>query len=81
VRTYVTLVAGVSEMPRIKFWLWSAVGAVAWVVSIMCLGYFLGQAFPWLSGKIDLVILGLLLITVIPIGYEWWRNRRQAATN
>ena len=38
---------------------------------------FLGQAFPWLSDKIDWVILGLLLLTVIPIGYEWRRNRRQ----
>ena len=76
VRTYVTLVAGVSEMNRVKFWLWSLVGAVLWVVSIMCLGYFLGQAFPWLSDKIDWVILGLLLLTVIPIGYEWRRNRR-----
>jgi membrane-associated protein len=82
VRTYVTLVAGVSEMPRVKFWIWSAVGAVLWVVSIICLGYFLGQAFPWLSDKIDWVILGLLLVTVIPIGYEWWKNRRrQEATS
>ena len=77
VRTYVTLVAGVSEMNRPKFWLWSFVGAVAWVVSIMSLGYFLGQAFPWLSDKIDWVILGLLLLTVIPIGYEWLKNRRR----
>jgi membrane-associated protein len=77
VRTYVTLIAGVSEMNRIKFWLWSLVGAVGWVVSIMCLGYFLGQAFPWLSDNIDWVILGLLLVTVIPIGYEVWRNRRR----
>ena len=77
VRTYVTLVAGVSEMNRVKFWLWSLVGAVAWVVSIMCLGYFLGQAFPWLSDKIDWVILGLLLLTVVPIGYEFWKNRRR----
>jgi membrane-associated protein len=77
VRTYVTLVAGVSEMNRVKFWLWSAVGALLWVVSITCLGYFLGQAFPWLSDKIDWVILGLLLVTVIPIGYEWWKNRRR----
>jgi membrane-associated protein len=81
VRTYVTLVAGVSEMPRVKFWLWSIVGALAWVVSIMCLGYFLGQAFPWLSDKIDWVILGLLLVSVIPVAYEWWRHRREAATS
>jgi membrane-associated protein len=77
VRTYVTLVAGVSEMPRVKFWLWSAVGAVAWVVSVTCLGYFLGRTFPWLSDKIDWVILGLLLVTVIPIVVEWWRQRRR----
>ena len=77
VRTYVTLIAGVSEMNRVKFWLWSLVGALAWVVSIMCLGYFLGQAFPWLSDKIDWVILGLLLLTVIPIGVEWRRSHRR----
>jgi membrane-associated protein len=82
VRTYVTLVAGVSEMPRVRFWLWSAVGAVAWVVSVTCLGYFLGRTFPWLSDKIDWVILGLLFVTVIPIAVEWWRQRRrQEATS
>ena len=77
VRTYVTLVAGVSEMERVKFWLWSAIGALLWVVSIMCLGYFLGQAFPWFADNIDYLILGLLVLTVIPIAYEWRKNRRE----
>ena len=76
VRTYVTLVAGVSEMERVKFWLWSAIGAVLWVLSIMCLGYFLGQAFPWVADNIDYLVLGLLVLTVIPIWYEWRKNRR-----
>jgi membrane-associated protein len=80
VRTYVTLVAGVSEMPRVKFWLWSIVGALLWVVSVMCLGYFLGQAFPWVAQNIDLLILGLLVLTVIPIAFEWWRQRGEEAT-
>jgi membrane-associated protein len=77
VRTYVTLVAGVSEMDRVKFWLWSLIGAVLWVGSIMSLGYFLGQAFPWVAQNIDLLILGLLILTVIPIAVEWWRQRRR----
>jgi len=81
VRTYVTLIAGVSEMNRVKFWLWSAVGAVLWVVSITCLGYFLGNAFPTLAKNIDILILGLLVLTVIPIGYEWWKNRGEEATS
>jgi membrane-associated protein len=78
VRTYVTLVAGVSEMNRAKFWLWSAVGAVLWVTSITCLGYFLGNAFPTLAKNIDILILGLLILTVIPIVYEWWKQHRRS---
>jgi membrane-associated protein len=75
VRTYITLVAGITEMDRRRFVLWSAIGAVAWVLVITLLGYFLGTALPWLADKIDLVILGLLVLSVIPIAIEWWRHR------
>ena len=34
VRTYVTVVAGVTRMERHRFFLWSLVGAVLWVLSI-----------------------------------------------
>ncbi len=79
VRTYVTLVAGVSEMPRPKFWLWSLVGAALWVTLLVCAGFFLGSAFPSLGSKLDIVILGLLAVSVIPVAYEWWKHRRQQA--
>jgi len=79
VRTYVTLVAGVSEMPRPKFWLWSLVGAALWVTTLVCAGFFLGSAFPGLGSKLDLVILGLLAVSVIPVAYEWWKHRREQA--
>jgi membrane-associated protein len=81
VRTYVTLVAGVSEMNRVKFWLWSVVGAGLWVVSITCIGYFLGKTFPTITRNIDLLILALLALSVIPVVYEWWKHRRQEATS
>jgi membrane-associated protein len=75
VRTYITLVAGVTQMNRAKFMLWSAVGALLWVVSITLAGYFLGQSFPWLGDNIDYVTVGLLLLTVIPIAIEVRRKR------
>ena len=53
VRTYITVVAGVTRMERHRFFLWSLVGAVLWVVSICLLGYFLGDAFPGLGESID----------------------------
>ncbi len=81
VRTYITLVAGITEMARRRFALWSAVGACAWVLVITLLGYFLGQALPWLAAKIDWVILGLLVLSVVPIAIEWWRHRRKDAAS
>ena len=49
VRTYITVVAGVTRMERHRFFLWSLVGAVLWVLSICLLGFFLGDAFPALG--------------------------------
>jgi membrane-associated protein len=46
VRTFITVVAGVSRMERRHFFVWSAVGAVSWVWVVTLLGYFLGHAFP-----------------------------------
>ena len=76
VRTYITVVAGVTRMERGRFFMWSAVGAVLWVLSITLLGYFLGRRIPWLRDNIDLAILALLALSVIPIAYEWLKHRR-----
>lgn len=76
VRTYVTVVAGVTRMERRRFLLWSFVGAVLWVLSITLLGYFLGTRVPWLRDNIDLAILAILALSVIPVAYEWRKHRR-----
>ncbi len=79
VRTYITVVAGVTRMDRRRFVVWSFVGAVLWVVLITLLGYFLGAAFPWLGENIDYAIIAILAFSVIPIAWEWWRHRRTNA--
>lgn len=75
VRTYITLVAGITLMDRRRFFLWSAIGAVLWVVSITLLGYFLGAAFPWLGENIDYVTVAILVFTVVPLFWEWLKHR------
>ena len=76
VRTFITVVAGVTRMNRARFLVWSLVGAVLWVASILLMGYFLGAAFPSLGENIDKAIFVILAFSVIPIAYEWWRHRR-----
>ena len=80
VRTYITVVAGVTRMPRRRFWLWSLVGAAAWVLSITLLGYFLGTRVPWLRENIDFAIIAILLLSAVPVLIEWLRHRGTAAT-
>ena len=77
VRTYITVVAGVTKMERRRFFLWSAIGALAWVLSIVLLGFFLGATFPALGKNIDYAVLAILAFSVIPVAYEWRKHRRQ----
>ena len=76
VRTFITVVAGVTRMDRRRFFVWSAVGATLWAFSITLLGYFLGSAFPWLGKNIDYAIMAILAFSVVPIIWEWWRHRQ-----
>jgi membrane-associated protein len=75
VRTFITVVAGISRMERRRFFLWSAVGAALWVLVVTLLGFFLGQAFPGLQDKLELMILVIVLLSLIPAVVEWWRHR------
>lgn len=77
VRTYITVIAGVTLMERRRFLLWSAVGAALWVASITLLGFFLGREIPWLRGNIDLVIIAILLFSAIPVAFEWFKHRHK----
>jgi membrane-associated protein len=78
VRTYITVVAGVSRMERKRFFTWSAVGAVAWVLGVMLLGFLLGQAFPALQHNIEAIILLIVAFSLVPMVFEWWRHKKKA---
>ena len=79
VRTFITVVAGITRMDRRSFFIWSAVGAVLWVLTITLLGYFLGAAIPSLGENIDNAMIVILAFSVIPVAWEWWRHRRHHA--
>lgn len=81
VRTFVTVVAGVTRMDRRVFLTWSFIGAVLWVLSITLLGYFLGQAFPSLGENLDKAIIVIVAVSLIPVAYEWWAHKRKSAAH
>lgn len=74
VRTFVTVVAGVSQMPRRTFYTWSALGAVLWVGLITMLGYALGGV-PFIRDNLEAAVLVLVAISVLPMVIEAVRRR------
>ena len=78
VRTFVTVVAGIGRMDRKRFFTWSAIGAVLWVFGLVLAGYFLGAAFPVLGEQIDKAVIVIVVLSVLPMVYEWWKHRKEA---
>lgn len=78
VRTFITVVAGASHMDHKRFFTWSAIGAVLWVLVVTFAGFFLGRAFPSLGKNIDAAIMVVVLVSVLPMIFEWVKHRKRA---
>lgn len=77
VRTFVTVVAGVGQMPRRRFFTWSAVGAVLWATGITVIGYYLGQ-IPLVHNNLEAAIILIVAVSVLPMIIEFFLARRRA---
>jgi membrane-associated protein len=77
VRTFVTLVAGVSRMDFRKFIGYTAIGGVLWACGVTILGYFLGNVSV-IKNNIDAVLVLIVLVSLIPMGIEFLLHRRRA---
>ncbi|MCU0668203.1 MAG: DedA family protein [Myxococcota bacterium] len=77
VRTFAPFVAGVGSMTYARFALYNVTGAIAWVTSFLLAGYFFGQ-LPIVKEYFHLVIVGIIVVSVIPVVVEFIRARREA---
>jgi len=77
VRTIAPFVAGMGVMTYSRFMFFNLIGAVLWVGLIVPAGYFFGS-IPVVKANFELVILGIIGISVLPILIESWRARRSA---
>jgi Uncharacterized membrane-associated protein len=77
VRTFLPIVAGIAKMDFGKFIRYSLFSSIVWATSITSAGYFLGIKFPWVKDYIHYAIFLVVLVSVIPVVYEWLRVRRE----
>ncbi len=74
VRTFITLAAGVGRMPFRRFLTYSAIGGILWATGLTLAGYWLGQ-IDFLADHLDIVLIGLVALSLIPIAFEAMRAR------
>jgi membrane-associated protein len=77
VRTFAPFVAGIGQMIYRHFLFFSAVGAVAWIGSLVLGGYFFGN-IPLVKQNLSLVIVGIIVLSVTPGIIEYLKARRRA---
>ncbi|MCH4249767.1 MAG: DedA family protein [Microbacteriaceae bacterium] len=74
-RTYTPCAAGVARYQYVRFSLWNAAGAIAWVIGITLLGALL-STMPWIVAHLELVIVAVLLVPAIPVAVTALVRRR-----
>ena len=79
VRTFAPFVAGVGKMHYPTFLWFNVVGGLLWVVLCTVAGYFFGN-IDAVKKHFELVVIGIVLVSVLPLAWEWWAARRRSRT-
>jgi len=77
VRTYIPFVAGMARMPPARFMAYNALGAGAWAGLLTYAGYFFGN-IPWVRENLTLLIVGIVVVSLVPLAIAFLRSRMAA---
>ena len=76
VRTFAPFVAGVAEMKYRRFLMYDLLGGAIWILSLTLAGYFLGH-FEIIKNNIEKVAIIIILVSIMPIIFEVFKNKRK----
>lgn len=77
IRTFAPILAGVIKIDFKIFMMYNVLGAVAWIGSIASIAYFLGKQFPQIENYIGYIVIGLIVITTIPVLITYLKSKKK----
>jgi membrane-associated protein len=75
IRTFAPFVAGVAGMPYARFAAFNIFGGIGWVILMTMAGYFLGN-IPIIQRHFEKVVILIVIVSVLPIAFEYLKSRR-----
>jgi membrane-associated protein len=79
IRTFAPFVAGIGKMDYAKFLIYNVAGGIFWVFACTLAGYYFGN-IPVVKENFELVVVGIVVVSVLPMAWELWMARRSAAS-
>ena len=70
VRTFAPIVAGIGNMHYPTFFTYNIIGGLLWAVGLPLAGFFLGSAIPQSEKYLELIILGIIFLSLTPTFYH-----------
>ena len=75
--------AGIGQMAYPRFATFNIAGGIAWVAVCLFSGFWFGN-LPWVNKHFELVVVGIVLVSVMPMVVEYLlaqRRTRQALSS
>jgi membrane-associated protein len=79
VRTFVTILAGMVKIDFAKFVIFNFLGATIWIMTMVLAGHFLGRLFPQITSYLEIIVIGMILVSAIPVIVTYLKNRKLLA--
>lgn len=79
VRTAISVPAGLIELPRGVFYLWTALGTLIWTAALAFGGYILEDQFHRVADWAEPIGFAILGLAIVAVGWHFWRARRASA--
>jgi membrane-associated protein len=76
IRTFAPFVAGIGNMGYRRFAAFNVIGALAWVIGFLTLGYLFGN-MPFVKKQFTYVLFGIIFLSILPGIIEYIRARKE----
>ena len=77
IRTFAPILAGVIRVDFARFMLFNVAGAFSWMIAFCSVGYFLGTTYPGVKDYLGYIVIGLIVITAIPVFITYFKERKR----